>query len=129
MPPTPVLYLVRAHFIRFPEFDKSTQGLFAVRSSNGVGKGSSKSDDDDDTEVAGVPPVSALLWEDADLRCQTLNALNHMRRNRHFCDVTLQVNEMKLSRKNQSQYCMFIDPVCEVWICFAIFCLQTMGRE
>ena len=49
MPPTPVLYLVRAHFIRFPEFDKSTQGLSAVRSSNGVGKGSSKSDDDDDT--------------------------------------------------------------------------------
>ena len=64
-------------------------------SSNGVGKGgsSSKSDnDDDDTEVAGVPPVSDLLWEDDDLRCQTLNALNHMRRNRHFCDVTLQVS-------------------------------------
>jgi len=63
-------------------------------SSNGVGKGSSsKSDDDDDTEVAGVPPVSALLWEDDDLRCQTLNALNHMRRNRHFCDVTLQIGK------------------------------------
>ena len=64
-------------------------------SSNGVGGkgGSSKSDnDDDDTEVAGVPPVSALLWEDDGLRCQTLNALNHMRRNRHFCDVTLQVS-------------------------------------
>ena len=58
------------------------------------GGSSSKSDnDDDDTEVAGVPPVSDLVWEDDGLRCQTLNALNHMRRNRHFCDVTLQVSE------------------------------------
>ena len=48
--------------------------------------------DDDDTEIVRVNPVRpSLRWKDAGFQTQTMEALNQMRKNRHFCDVTLQV--------------------------------------
>ncbi len=51
----------------------------------------SSPDDDDDTEKDGDPPLPDLLWEDSELQSQLLVSLSHMRKNRHFCDVILQV--------------------------------------
>lgn len=48
-------------------------------------------DHDDDTEKEGVPPKPDFHWEDNGLHHQTLLTLNKMRKNKHFCDVILQV--------------------------------------
>lgn len=42
--------------------------------------------DDEDTEVQ-----SFFKWEDNSLQSQVLAGLNEMRKNKHFCDVILQV--------------------------------------
>ena len=50
--------------------------------------------DDDDTEIIRLNPIRPiLLWKDAGFQTQTMEALNQMRKNRHFCDVTLQVRK------------------------------------
>lgn len=46
------------------------------------------SGDEEEEEEMTVP---ALEMTDEDLRVNTLNALNMMRKNRHFCDVILHV--------------------------------------
>ena len=57
-------------------------------------------DDDDDSEVVRVKPIRPLLrWRDSGFHNQTMEALNQMRRNRHFCDVTLQVRKCTISKK------------------------------
>jgi hypothetical protein len=48
-------------------------------------------DNDDDTEKEGVTPQPDFHWEDSELHQQTLLTLNKMRKNKHFCDVILQV--------------------------------------
>ena len=53
--------------------------------------GSPVDDDDDDTEKDGVQPKPNLRWEDDGLQGQILESLNQMRKNKHFCDVVLQV--------------------------------------
>ena len=48
--------------------------------------------DDDDTEMVKLKPeLPPLVWKDSSFQDQTLLALNQMRKNKHFCDVTLQV--------------------------------------
>jgi hypothetical protein len=90
-------HFIPIYFRLFPDFSSSsaatsmmtTAPTTPIASSN---NGNVLTDDDDtDSEVAGLPPNPDLAWEDGELRCQTLNALNHMRKNRAFCDVTLQV--------------------------------------
>ena len=78
-----------------PSSNGASSSSAEVGNNGGVGGGSS-SQDDEDTEVAGHPPNPDFEWEDAELRVSTLNALNHMRRTRHFCDVTLQVSKIKI---------------------------------
>ena len=52
--------------------------------------------DDDDSEVIRPNPIRpSLRWRDAGFQAQTMEALNQMRKNRHFCDVTLQVINFK----------------------------------
>ena len=49
--------------------------------------------EDDDTEMVKLRPERPnLQWKDGAFQDQTLLALNQMRKNRNFCDVTLQVN-------------------------------------
>lgn len=47
--------------------------------------------EDDDTEVVKDVAMPALQWEDAKFQRQTMKALNKMRKNKQFCDVTLRV--------------------------------------
>ena len=47
--------------------------------------------EDDDAEPEGIVEHPDLHWEDGDLRGQLLVTLNQMRKDKHFCDVTLQV--------------------------------------
>ena len=48
--------------------------------------------EDDDTElVKNEAAMAALQWEDRGFQNQTMNALNMMRQNKQFCDVTLRV--------------------------------------
>ena len=58
-------------------------------------------DDDDDTEKEGDPPLPDLLWQDGEMQAQLLVNLNHMRRNKHFCDVILQVLQRRPSSLQQ----------------------------
>ena len=49
-------------------------------------------DDDDDSQVVRLNPIRPdLRWKDSGFQAQTMEALNQMRKNHHFCDVTLQV--------------------------------------
>ena len=53
---------------------------------------SSELDDDEDTELVRKKLVKPnLRWKDSQFQDQTLTALNQIRKQRHFCDVTLQV--------------------------------------
>ena len=56
--------------------------------------GNGGDDDDLDTEMVRVKPERPrLIWKDGSFQENTLTALNYMRKNKHFCDVTLQVKE------------------------------------
>ena len=53
--------------------------------------------DDDDSQVIRLNPIRpSLRWKDSGFQAQTMEALNQMRKNRHFCDVTLQVINFKV---------------------------------
>ncbi|XP_059092667.1 influenza virus NS1A-binding protein homolog isoform X2 [Tigriopus californicus] len=58
-----------------------------------MSKKPSTMDNDDDSEPEGVMPRPDLLWEDTLLHGRTLQALNQMRKDKHFCDVTLQIDK------------------------------------
>lgn len=50
-------------------------------------------DDDDDTEMVRTKPARPnLQWKDEGFQASTMAALKQMRKDRHFCDVTLQVS-------------------------------------
>ena len=52
----------------------------------------SDAEEDLDTEMVKLRPERPkLMWKDHGFQDSTLLALNHMRKNKHFCDVTLQV--------------------------------------
>ena len=52
----------------------------------------SDAEDDLDTEMVKLRPERPrLVWRDGGFQDNTMMALNHMRKNKHFCDVTLQV--------------------------------------
>ena len=42
------------------------------------------------------PERPRLIWKDGSFQENTLTALNYMRKNKHFCDVTLQVKEINI---------------------------------
>ena len=48
--------------------------------------------EDDDTEVVKAALMPCLKWEDVKHQKQALKALNRMRKNKQFCDVTLRVS-------------------------------------
>lgn len=48
--------------------------------------------EDDDTEVVKKATMPAMSWEDVNYQIKALKALNKMRKNKQFCDVTLRVN-------------------------------------
>ena len=48
--------------------------------------------EDDDSEVVKAALMPHLKWEDAKHQRQCLKALNRMRKNKQFCDVTLRVS-------------------------------------
>ena len=53
---------------------------------------SDSNSNDDDSQVIRMNPIRPnLRWKDSGFQAQTMEALNQMRKNRHFCDVTLQV--------------------------------------
>ena len=69
--------------------------------------------DDDDTEMVKLrPELPNLVWKDNEFQDQTLLALNQMRRNKHFCDVTLQVTDM----------------FCQTWNCWLIIKFFQIGQ-
>lgn len=45
--------------------------------------------EDEEAQDASIAP---LLFDDSDHHCRTLQALNMMRKNRHFCDIILHVS-------------------------------------
>jgi len=56
--------------------------------------GNGGDDDDLDTEMVRVKPERPrLIWKDGSFQENTLTALNYMRKNKHFCDVTLQIGQ------------------------------------
>lgn len=44
-------------------------------------------------EEAAQDASGPLVFDDSDHHCRTLQALNMMRKNRHFCDVILHVSK------------------------------------
>ncbi len=48
-------------------------------------------DDDDDTAKEGAPPIPDFSWRDQDMTTYMTDALDQMRKHKHFCDVVLQV--------------------------------------
>jgi len=54
----------------------------------------SDAEDDLDTEMVKLRPERPrLVWRDGGFQDNTMMALNHMRKNKHFCDVTLQIGQ------------------------------------
>lgn len=53
--------------------------------------------EDDDTEVVKKATMPAMTWEDVNYQIKALKALNKMRKNKQFCDVTLRVRHPKNS--------------------------------
>ena len=46
----------------------------------------------EDEEAQDASTSAPLVFDDSDHHCRTLQALNMMRKNRHFCDVILHVS-------------------------------------
>ena len=72
----------------------------SMTSMDGAGNGGvcghhvSDAEEDLDTEMVKLRPERPkLIWKDHGFQDSTLLALNHMRKNKHFCDVTLQVRK------------------------------------
>ena len=68
-----------------------TSSVTTMDQTGGAGVIVSDAEDDDTEMVKLKPEMPNLVRKDQGFQDQTLLALNHMRRNRLFCDVTLQV--------------------------------------
>jgi hypothetical protein len=65
---------------------------YSNSSNDNLSTDSNFDEDDDDSQVIRLDPIRrSLRWKDSAFQFQTMEALNQMRKNRHFCDVTLQV--------------------------------------
>ena len=68
---------------------------YSNSSNDNLSTDSNLDEDDDDSQVIRLDPIRrSLRWKDSAFQCQTMEALNQMRKNRHFCDVTLQVRDL-----------------------------------
>ena len=68
---------------------------YSNSSTDNLSTDSNLDEDDDDSQVIRLDPIRrSLRWKDSAFQCQTMEALNQMRKNRHFCDVTLQVRDL-----------------------------------
>ena len=65
---------------------------YSNSSNDNLSTDSNHDEDDDDSQMIRSNPIRPILrWKDSGFQFQTMQAFNQMRRNRHFCDVTLQV--------------------------------------
>ena len=65
---------------------------YSNSSNDNLSTDSNLDEDDDDSQMIRSNPIRPILrWKDSGFQFQTMQAFNQMRRNRHFCDVTLQV--------------------------------------
>ena len=70
---------------------------YSASSTDNLSTDSNLDDDDDDSQVIRLNPIRPCLrWKDSGFQSQTMEALNQMRKNRHFCDVTLQVRKLDI---------------------------------
>ena len=71
---------------------------YSNSSNDNLSTDSNLDEEDDDSQVIRLNPIRPCLrWKDSAFQSQTMEALNQMRKNRHFCDVTLQVKIWNIS--------------------------------
>ena len=70
---------------------------YSNSSNDNLSTDSNLDEEDDDSQVIRLNPIRPCLrWKDSSFQSQTMEALNQMRKNRHFCDVTLQVSTIRI---------------------------------
>ena len=102
---------------------------YSNSSNDNLSTDSNLDEDDDDSQMIRLNPIRpSLRWKDAGFQFQTMEALNQMRRNRHFCDVTLQVRCLKYAFLNNVVVFINIFRQSFLTLYYAIYILQ-IGQQ